>query len=1166
MYASNTRKPTPEDFVDKLKAARAGRSDQGERRVVTILFCDVVGSTAMAEQLDPEEWAEIMDDAYDFLIRPIYRYEGTVARLMGDAILAFFGAPTAHEDDPQRAVLAGLDILAGLQPYREQIRNEYGLDFNVRVGINTGGVVVGAIGSDLAGEYTAMGDAVNLAARMEQTAEPGSLQIAEDTYRLVAPLFEVEALGPVDVKGKQQDVQAYRVLGKKERPGRLRGIRGLMSPLVGRENQVAELRQAIRELQHGRGQILSLIGEAGLGKSRLIDELHAEWLLEHDSDPWFESRGISYESDRPYGLFQQHLRQVCGVREADPPSIVRQKILESMGDLSTEQRTSLQESIEILLATEKLADKPYLEGEAFKRQLFEAVLSIWRQVALQAPLVLAFDDLHWADQASIDLLIHIFQLAEEVPVLFLCAFRPYRHSAAWQVKQVAEVDYPHRYNELHLLPLTEEQSQALTSALLAVSELPGELHEMILKKAEGNPLFVEEVVRALIEDGRIVRDDSTGRWKSAGSIEELTIPDSLQFLMIARMDRLDTDVRQTLQIASVIGRSFHHKVLKSVSESNGNLDKHLNTLQRAELIREVTRVPEVEYAFLHELTRDAVYHSILRRNRRKYHKRVGEVIESLLPERTEREAHVLARHFEEARDFDKALHYYSMAGDAAARLYANKEAITQYSHALEIARSKSAPDEQLVYLYTRRGRVYEVCGQYDDALANYQELEALAKERGNPALELAALIPQTTIHAIPSARHDPAKGRSLSKRGLNLAQQLEDHQAEARVLWNLMLLSNFADRDYPRAVDYGERALAIARQHNLREELAYILNDITRVYREVGREDDSEAALEEAQKIWRESENLPMLADNLATMAEGLYMMGEYERALERAKEALQIGRSIHSLWAQAYSLSVLGPIYLEGGMVDQCIQSLREGLPLAEEANFGGGQIFFPVLLAWVFVYLGDPDTGIDVLSSLPDKTSVPTTGIKEYRKFLQAQVLLFQGEANRAAEALKPVEALFLQEGMDIYFGPLQISLIGEVSLANGDHQRTLELVEESIGRLKQTKTYLFLPDLLYLKGRALWRLGEQEEGYNVILDAYSEAKRQVSRRSIWQILCELARLDSGRGDQVKAEMWRREAREVIGFIAEHINDSELRASFLNLPQVREIFQMRGDSGKNK
>ena len=273
---TETAPPTPKSAPPTPEAARVGRGTEGERRIITVLFCDVVSSTAMAERLDPEEWTEIMNEAFQYLTAPITRYEGTVARLMGDAVLAFFGAPVAHEDDPQRAILAALDIVDGIRPFREQINREYGLDFNVRVGINTGPVVVGDIGSTAATEYTAMGDAVNVAARMEQMAEPGTIQVSEETYRLVAPLFECEGLGETEVRGKSRPVPAYRVLGVRAQPGRLRGIEGVNARLIGRDREFAQLKDALEQLRQGRGQIVCVIGEAGLGKSRLLEELYGE--------------------------------------------------------------------------------------------------------------------------------------------------------------------------------------------------------------------------------------------------------------------------------------------------------------------------------------------------------------------------------------------------------------------------------------------------------------------------------------------------------------------------------------------------------------------------------------------------------------------------------------------------------------------------------------------------------------------------------------------------------------------------------------------------------------------------------------------------------------------------------------------------------------------------
>jgi class 3 adenylate cyclase len=436
----------PKELLNKLESARAGQAMAGERRVVTILFCDVKGSTAAAEQMDPEDWAEIMNGAFEHLIAPVYRYEGTLARLMGDAVLAFFGAPIAHEDDPERAVLAGLEIVAGIEPYREEARKRWNLDFNVRVGINTGLVVVGEVGSDLRMEYTAMGDAVNLASRMEQTAEPGTVQIAEETHNRIAPLFDFEALGNIEVKGKSKPVAAYRAIGRKASPGRLRGIQGLQAPLVGRSSEMDVLQESLQELKNGRGGIVCLIAEAGLGKSRMIDELRAD--LDGADHYWAQSSGVSYETESPYGQFQQQLRHLWGADGADNNELDHTLLVEALDTLpSNEQDVSVQ-ALEAILSSNAEPDGSSPEGEDLKRTLFAASISIWRKQMENAPTVLVFDDLHWADSASTELLIHLLQLTDSGPILFLCAFRPDRSAPSWKVKQAAESDYPHRYKEI----------------------------------------------------------------------------------------------------------------------------------------------------------------------------------------------------------------------------------------------------------------------------------------------------------------------------------------------------------------------------------------------------------------------------------------------------------------------------------------------------------------------------------------------------------------------------------------------------------------------------------------------------------------------------------------------------------------------------------------------
>ena len=473
----------PSELLAKLESARASGGMQGERRVVTMLFCDVQGSTAAAETLDPEEWAEIMNGAFEHLIAPVYRYEGTLARLMGDAILAFFGAPIAHEDDPQRAVLAALDTVQAIRPYREQVRAQWGIDFNVRIGINTGLVVVGEVGSDLRVEYTALGDAVNLAARMEQAAEPGTVQITENTYKVVAPLFECEDLGGIQVKGKSEPVQSYRVLRAKAEPGRLRGIEGLDAPLIGREKELNLLREAVAELRQGRGQLVSVMGEAGLGKSRLVAELHhalvADGLLfdspattldgagsaAQDAIAWCEGRSLSYETSMPYAPFASLFSRFFGFREEQSDSEKYDRLRDQIAEVAPKHVAEAAPFIATMLGIELTGEDAevvrYLQPPQLRSGVFKATRDVLERLASTRPLVLVFEDLHWVDPTSLELLEQVIPLTDHVPLMIIGIFRPWRQEPSWRFHEIAARDYIHRYTSVLLDPLDQDSCRAL---------------------------------------------------------------------------------------------------------------------------------------------------------------------------------------------------------------------------------------------------------------------------------------------------------------------------------------------------------------------------------------------------------------------------------------------------------------------------------------------------------------------------------------------------------------------------------------------------------------------------------------------------------------------------------------------------------------------------------
>lgn len=1130
------------------------RAISGERRVVTILFCDVKGSTELAESLDPEEWAEIMNAAFGYLIGPVQRYGGTVARLMGDAILAFFGAPSAREDDPQRAVLAGLEIVSKIQVFRQQLHQEYGMDFNVRVGINTGSVVVGEMGTALAGEYTAMGDAVNMAARMEQTAQPGTVQISEDTYRLVSAYFDVEALGQIEIKGKNEPVAVYRALGRKAHPGGVHSIPGLVSPLVGRNHEISALSKVLHELQRGHSQIVTLIGEAGLGKSRLLEEARARApLTSAESIHWIESRGVSFDSSRPYGLFAQNLRQICDLQDDDTTEDLHARVESAFPGMDPNSQDMIVRLVEMLLVLRSgdQGESAPSQGEAIKHEIFEASLALWRALAEQEPLVLVFDDLQWADPASVELLLHLFHLVDEVPIVFLCAFRPHRASPAWKVKTIAETDYPHSFLEIMLTPLSEEESDQMVDNLVTEPHLPSELRHTLLRKAEGNPLFLEEVIRALIENGLARGESGNDRFLTAGGLEDFTIPDSLQALLLARIDRLEAGTRHTLQLASVIGRTFLYRVLQAIANQTRALDEQLTELQQFEMIREVTRQPDLEYIFRHELTRDAAYQSILRRQRRQYHRRVAEALETLYPDRLEEEAYRLAYHYNHAGDTTRALHYYISAGDYAARLYANMEACDHYRTGLELARDGQASSSQLLHLYSRLGRTLELMARDEEALALYKELEALGRGQDKPELVMSALLSQATLHSTFTVMMDAGRSRALALEALGMSREIGDARAEVKALWNLVLIENYTSAEVDLGVTYGEEAVAIARRHGLREELAYVQHDLARTYYRLARVEDAWRVGMEAQAYWRETDNKPMLADSLGLMAEANYLMGQFEAALALAGEGYRLSQVTGNLWGQAYSQYILAPIYFEFGEIDQGLALLDESQRLAEAANFRAPLVFLQLIRAWVYSILGDRRTATDLLDevNMPDTSMTLFKQFEEVKRFFRGYIT---GDWVEAKAIFNEIGDSIFSGTLEGYYGPLIYTIVLEVLLACEDFELALASARMYLDHMAANQVYLCMPDILHDQGLALLGLGRLEEGYESILKAYQEARTQHSRRSLVPILADLRVLAP---DADKAASYRHEGKRIASFIEKNISEPGLKAAFLNLREVRRL-----------
>jgi class 3 adenylate cyclase/tetratricopeptide (TPR) repeat protein len=1108
-----------------------------------MLFCDVRGSTSMAEGLDPEEWTDVMNAAYEHLITPVYRYEGTVARLMGDAILAFFGAPTAHEDDPQRAVMAGLEIVASIGPFRERLARERGLDLNVRVGINTGPVVVGDVGSELRREYSAMGDAVNVAARMEHTAEPGTVQITEDTYRLVADLFDVEPLGEIEVKGKRLPVSSYRVLGRLAAPWKVRATRSLDAPLVGRDSEMAAVVSAIDDLPRGRGSILLITGEPGLGKSRLVEEANARWseLRPDDDRPWDLWQCVPYDTMQPYAQYRRVIRERVGITETDPADRVRARIAELM-TIAPEGWAARSERVARALLGVEHPDEPHLEGEAFQREATELVVG--STIALGGGRLVVFEDLHWCDHASLELVRATTELVVQMPILILITMRPERDAPSWELKAWVQDELSDHSMVLELERLTPQQSDRLVDELLPTDGMPEAVRDQILARTEGNPLFVHEVARDLIDRG-FVQQGEAG-WHVVGDVADVAIPDSVQSLITVGLDRLPPGARRTLQAAAVIGRTFDEELLEAVADGS-DLGSDLRELEQRDLIRPTARKPRAEYTFRHALTQEAAYGTLLLKDRRAFHRRVVVALEAATPDRLDEVAALLVRHSSEAGDDEATLKYAIAAGDASARLYANAEAEAHYRTGLDVGRRAGAEPSLLRSLYERRGNALELLGRYDDAIANYEEMQAEARTRGDESTELAANTAIALLYSTATPKFDPERGRRMSEENVAMARRLGDRPAEARALWNIVVANVYGGGDASHAVEAGEASLAIARELGDREQLAFTLNDVSRGYMAKGDFATASRRLEEARGIWEDLDNRPMLGENL-TVGSALHAFrGDYAAALADAQRAFSISESIDNAWGQSHALITVYRVELELGEFGNAIRSIERCLELGERGGFAYAGIATRADLSRAVGYLGDGERALALAEEALAIARERVPPAASLAHVARAEASIDAGDHAAALAALDEVELMMFPEPDRTFLLVASRLARARVALRTGDPQGAAAIAADVLRHLRSNGVQIQVAEALVALGSALIAADRFEDAERELSDAVESAGRLGERKALWQALALSADLAARRGAEEDATELRRRARGIIEGIAAGISDEDLRGRFL-------------------
>jgi class 3 adenylate cyclase/tetratricopeptide (TPR) repeat protein len=929
---------------------------EGENRILTVLFADVSGSVATTENMSPEDAADLISECLKAMVDTILKYGGTINRFLGDSVLAFFGVPETHENDPERAILAALEM-------REAVTK---LNLSISSGINTGMVYVGGIGPDSHREFAAMGTAVNLAARLEKEAEPDQILVGEATYRHTRRAFEFAALEPLAIKGITEPVTAYEVLKQLPRPDKIRGIEGLRADMIGREREFSQLKECVDDLLQGRGQIISVIGEAGVGKSRLVSELKG-YTADRDMR-WLEGRCVSIGESIGYWVFTDILRSYLEFADDDTPEALREKIVSSMQSLFPQRWEEVVPYVGNLLSVRfgnEWDDRiRYLPAEQVKYQTFLTLRDIFHTLSQQKPMLLILEDMHWSDNLSLDLLNLMMDDLSLAPMLLLCVYRPYREHRSWHISSQASAKCLDRYTEVTLRGLTEHESRRLVQSLLRIENLPDSIRESILQKAEGNPFFVEEVIRSLIESDVIYQDGD--RWYAREEVSDITVPDTIQSVIMSRIDRLEDEVRYVLQSAAVIGRLFRHRLLQYTTRQEQHLDRYLWQLEDRDIVYEEHAIPELEYSFRHVLTQETAYSTILSRRRREFHGKVAEGYEALYASRIEECYEELAYHYSRSDDKQKALDYLVKAGDKSREVFANDEAIAYYNQALGLIDDTSSDSESastLGHIYQNLGEIYFPLTEDEGALEClrkaldyttdkkqrariygtmgfiYQRDSKmdLAEEHLNAGMaelgddtespEMAAIcIPLAWVAHVESVTHPESKWNiedaiEIALRGLKIVENTE-HYSELQELYRSLAVSYGVAGDIDKVFEYARRAMDIAQK----------------------------------------SGNVYLTAHSVFTLGWAHWFNGESDAAIKFFREAMESNRKMGHVYGVSQSDYMLTFIYMKRNDWDKAIEHFeRWSEPHISLLTSGRLTTRVPKF-AWIYLQKGSTEKAIEL------------------------------------------------------------------------------------------------------------------------------------------------------------------------------------------------------------
>ena len=909
----------PAYLAEKIRTTRDALA--GERKQVTVLFADIKDSTELIRGLDPEVAQRLLDPALQHMMDAVHRFEGTVNQVLGDGIMALFGAPIAHEDHALRACYAALAMQTAMHAYTEEVRRVHGLEMRIRVGLNSGEVVVRAIGNDLHMDYSAVGETTHLAARMEQLAMPGTIRLTVATLRLVEDVVQVHALGPVPVKGLSEPVEVFDLVGASGTRRRVQAAaaRGL-TRFVGRQTEIAALTEALERAGARQGQVVALVGEAGMGKSRLVYEcVHAyrtqSWLV-------LESASVSYGKATPYFPVLDLLKRYCHIEERDDSRTICAKVTGQVLTLDV----ALQDTVPALLALLDVLPEndPFLRLDPPQRRqrTLEALTRVLLCESQAQPLLLVFEDLHWIDtetQALLDRLVDSLPMAR---FLLLVNYRPeYQH--AWASKTY--------YTQLRLDPLLPASAKELLAVLLGDNPSMQPLTRLLIARTEGNPFFLEESVRTLVEAGVLV--GTPGAYRLTQTLPTIQVPATVQAVLAARIDRLPTDAKHLLQTAAVIGHEVPLALLQAIADlSEEALHRSLTQLQGAEFLYETHLFPEQEYTFKHALTHEVAYGSLLQERRRVLHARIVAAMEELYADPLAEQVDRLAHHALRGEVWDMAEAACRQAGTNAITHSAYREAVTYFEQALSaLQRLPASPDThvQAIDLRLDLRRALYPLGEIERIFVCLQEAQSLAEALGDHH-QLGWISSYLLAYFLQTGEPDPAL--ASGQRALAIAADLGDVGLTVTAQ-NYLGQVYCSLGDYRRAVECFKKNVSCLHGELLHERLglpglASVLSRsfLARNLAECGTFAEGRAPAEEGERI-AETADHPY-SRVVAYWAVGFRYLckGDLNQAIPVLERALDLAMGAHIGLAVPWVAAPLGAAYALAGRT-------ADALPLLEQA-----------------------------------------------------------------------------------------------------------------------------------------------------------------------------------------------------------------------------------------